>query len=50
MIFSEYDKWYNSLPSHTKDWLKNQPVWYDVDLFLAFIAGILLGSFISWIL
>jgi hypothetical protein len=43
----KWDKWYDSLPEHTKIYLKGQPVWHDKDLavvgFLALIVGFVLG-------
>lgn len=50
MFRPDYDKWYNSIPEHTRGWLENQPTWYDKDLILSFIAGFILGAIIIWIL
>ena len=44
---SKWDDWYDSLPEHTKIYLRNQPLWHDRDLFKAFAAGILLGCVIG---
>lgn len=46
----EYDKWFNSLPKHTQIWLKNQPLWHDIDVIKVFIGGILVGLVIGLIL
>jgi hypothetical protein len=44
---SEWTKWYDSLPNHTKQYLKNQPLWHDSDLvkvgLVGFIIGLILG-------
>jgi hypothetical protein len=43
----KWEKWYESLPEHTKRYLQNQPVWYDIDLAKAaafgFVVGLLFG-------
>ena len=44
---SKWDTWYDSLPKHTKEWLKNQPVWHDRAMSKAFIFGILVGILIG---
>ena len=44
---NKWEKWYDSLPVHTKEWLKNQPVWYDIDLAKAFLVGIIIGLILS---
>jgi hypothetical protein len=47
---SKYDKWWDSLPKHTQEYLKSQPIWYDSDLyktaFIAFAFGFLVGALI----
>lgn len=50
MFKSDLDKWYDSLPVHTKEWLKKQPVWYDIDMFNAFAIGTVVGLLIGLIL
>jgi len=51
-IFQEnkFEKWWDSLPKHTQEYLKSQPIWYDSDLyktaFIAFAFGFLLGALI----
>jgi hypothetical protein len=39
----KWDKWYNSLPDHTKQYLKNQPLWHDSDLVKAGLVGLIIG-------
>jgi hypothetical protein len=39
----KWDKWYNSLPLHTQQYLKTQPLWHDRDLGKAFAFGIAIG-------
>lgn len=43
-----YDNWYNSLPEHTKIWLKSQPVWRDKDMAFAAAIGVCVGWFIGY--
>jgi hypothetical protein len=40
---SKWTAWYDSLPAHTKEYLKTQPVWHDRDLYRAFAIGAVLG-------
>ena len=44
---SDWDKLYDSLPEHTKQWLKTQPIWHDRDVALyvsiALVVGFILG-------
>jgi hypothetical protein len=49
MFKTDLDKWYDSLPKHTKIWLKKQPVWHDADLFRFFAMGVLVGFLIGLI-
>ena len=44
---SKYQDWYDSLPESTKIYLKNQPLWYDRDMFKAFCVGVLCGILIG---
>jgi hypothetical protein len=44
---NKWDHWYNSLPAHTKEYLKTQPVWHDSDLGKAFAMGIIIGVMIG---
>ena len=47
---NKWEAWYDSLPQHTKDYIKRQPVWYDRDMYKAFALGALLGFLIGWIM
>jgi hypothetical protein len=44
---NRWDGWYDSLSTHTKESLKNQPLWRDIDLakfaMISFAAGIIVG-------
>ena len=44
---NKWSTWYDSLPAHTKEYLKNQPLWHDRDMFKAFAVGILIGIVIG---
>jgi hypothetical protein len=46
---SKWSQWYDSLPEHTKQYLRNQPVWHDKDLFLVAVLGFLAGLVIGLI-
>jgi hypothetical protein len=37
------DRWIDSLPQHTKEYLKKQPLWHDLDLFKAAVVGMIIG-------
>jgi hypothetical protein len=44
---NKWNQWYDSLPEHTKQYLKSQPIWRDTDLavvgIVALVAGFVLG-------
>ena len=40
---SKLSDWYDSLPEHTKEYLKRQPVWNDRDLYKAAVIGAVIG-------
>lgn len=44
---NKWEKWYDSLPAHTKEYLKHQPIWKDNEMYgamaAAFIVGLLIG-------
>jgi hypothetical protein len=40
---NKWDKWWDSLPEHTKQYIKNQPVWHDRDMYKAGILGFAIG-------
>lgn len=44
---SKWDNWYDSLPSHTKEYLKNQPLWHDRDMAKAFAWGLFFGFLVG---
>ena len=44
---NKWDTWYDSLPEHTKQYLKSQPLWYDIDLAKAFGIGLFVGFLIG---
>jgi acid phosphatase class B len=45
---NKFDGWYDSLSPNTKDYLKNQAIWRDKDLFkfsaIAFAIGVIVGA------
>lgn len=44
---SKWEQWYDSLPAHTKEYLKKQAVWNDTDMFKAFVVGATCGLLIG---
>jgi hypothetical protein len=44
---NKYDIWWNSLPQHTKDYIKKQPIWHDRDIFKALALGMAMGLVIG---
>jgi hypothetical protein len=44
---NKWELWWDSLPEHTKIYLKNQPVWHDSDMWKAFAVGVLVGFVIG---
>lgn len=45
----KWQKWYNSLPEHTKEYLKNQPVWHDKDVAFFCSVAMVVGFFFGYI-
>ena len=43
-------KWFDSLPEHTQEYLKNQPIWHDSDMWRAGIFGLVIGFILGVIL
>ena len=45
---NKWTVWYDSLSPSTKEYLKTQPLWHDIDLFkfsaIAFVVGFILGK------
>ena len=46
---NKWNAWYDSLPNHTKEYLKTQPLWHDRDLAKAFAVGAVIGFIIGWL-
>jgi hypothetical protein len=46
---NKWDAWYDSLPEHTKQYLKTQPLWHDIDLAKALGIGLVIGFIIGWL-
>jgi len=44
---NKWTQWYDSLPAHTKQYLKTQPLWHDKDMFKAFAVGIIVGILLN---
>jgi hypothetical protein len=40
---SKFQTWYDSLPEHTKQYLKSQPLWHDSDMWKAGLFGLVIG-------
>ena len=43
----KWQQWWDSLSPTTKEYLKAQPLWHDVDLAKAFAVGIVVGLIIG---
>lgn len=50
MFKSELQKWFESQPKHTQEWMKRQPVWHDRDLWYFFFLGSLSGLLVGFLL
>lgn len=44
---NKWEVWYDSLPAHTKEYLKKQAVWHDRDMIKAFAFGVVWGLLIG---
>ena len=44
---SKWDLWWDSLPEHTKEYIRNQPVWHDRDMVKAGVIGAIVGLVIG---
>ena len=44
---NKWDAWWDSLPQHTKDYIKKQPVWHDRDMAKALVLGMVIGLIIG---
>ena len=40
---NKWTAWYDSLPEHTKKYLKSQPIWHDSDMWKAGLFGLFIG-------
>ena len=47
---SAYEQWWDGLSSHTKEWLKSQPIYRESDLFKAIGFGIALGFLLGFLI
>jgi len=51
MKANKWGLWWDSLPAHTRDYLKAQPIWHTKDLCffgaIAFVAGMGLGALLT---
>ena len=44
---NKWNEWYDSLSPQTKEYLKSQPLWYDIDLAKAAAVGAVIGFLIG---
>jgi ElaB/YqjD/DUF883 family membrane-anchored ribosome-binding protein len=44
---NKWELWWDSLPEHTKQYIKNQPVWHDRDMLKALVLGAAIGLVIG---
>jgi hypothetical protein len=47
---NKWTSWYDSLPEHTKQYLKSQPIWHDSDMLKAGLVGLVIGFILGVIL
>jgi hypothetical protein len=40
---NKWEAWWDSLPLHTKEYLKSQPIWHDSDMWRAGLFGLVIG-------
>jgi ElaB/YqjD/DUF883 family membrane-anchored ribosome-binding protein len=43
----KWQSWYDSLSPQTKEYLKSQPLWHDIDLAKAVAVGLAIGFLIG---
>lgn len=48
-MMSKYETWWNNLSPQMKEYLKNQPIWHDKDLYKALAIGAVVGFVIGFI-
>jgi hypothetical protein len=46
---SKWTEWHDSLPEHTKEYLKNQAVWHDRDIAKFVSIALVVGFFFGYI-
>jgi hypothetical protein len=46
---NKWELWYDSLPLHTKEYLKKQPVWHDRDVVKFVSIALVVGFFFGYI-
>jgi hypothetical protein len=47
---NKWQEWYDSLPKHTKEYLKNQPLWTDKDVAVFVSIALAVGFFFGFII
>ena len=47
---NKWNCWYESLSAHTKESLKNQPLWTDRDLFVFTLIAVTVGYTLGYVL
>lgn len=50
MKFLKESNYVETLPQHIREWLNNQPIWHDRDMFCIFLAGVIFGLIAGGIL
>lgn len=46
---TKWSRWWDSLPESYKKYIKNQPIWYDTDLYKAIALGIVIGFIVGFL-
>jgi hypothetical protein len=46
---NKWDKWYDSLPAHTQEYLKNAQIWTDKDVAKFVSIALVVGFFFGYI-
>jgi hypothetical protein len=47
---NKWATWYDNLPESTKEYLRNQPIWHDSDMWRAGMFGLVVGFILGVIL
>ena len=50
MFKSDFQKWFESQPKWTQEWMKRQPVWHDKDLWTFYFLGVGMGLLVGFLL